>query len=132
MEVGAGGAPFEPAQAGAGGAFHLRLGQRLGNAAAGVEQGFARVRAAGLGGQQQAMLAAQLGHHQLARPRVAKIRVCHSPALRQADRRVVVGGAEHDRHLPAGARAEQQGGGAGLGQLDQHGAVEPGAGALDH
>lgn len=78
------------------------------------------------------MLAAQLGHHQLARPGVAKVVVHHPPALGQAHRRVVVGGAEHDRHLPAGARAEQQGGGAGLGQLDQHGAVEPGARPLDH
>ena len=131
VEVGTRGAALEAAQTRAANARFRRLGERVGHTLACIEQGLADVGAAGLRLLQQAVLTTQLGHHQLPCPIVAEGMVHGAPRLRQSHRGLVVRGPEHDRHLAAGARAQQQGGRAGFGELEQHTGVELGARALD-
>ena len=133
VKIGTRGAALDAAQGGA--VLRGRStepGQRRVELRRRIEQRLAQVRPLAEGRVEESALAADLGDHEVAGPAGAERRIGHMLALGQPDGGIVVGRAEHDRHLPAGPRAEQQGGHAGLGQLDQRAGVEPRACALQH
>ena len=105
--------------AGAGDAGFGGLGERR-RCLCGRRKRLAHVGASALGAGEQAMLPAQLGEDEAGAPVVAEAWSMVRCAWAGADGVVVRQTGKHDGDLAAGARAQQQRGGAGLSEFDSN------------